>query len=185
MASSATFNITSVKEGDKTIIFNCVNRAYACELGDTGIAFKNENRFSSEQSAQELINAATTNPSKSVFFKAVTQDPNDPTKEILLGCIYGEKFNEKYAEFGPYAVDPSLHSKGVGTALLKAVEDWAISQKCEEMGMKVVNLRTDLFPFYEKRGYVRCGTLEWTYARIITRPCFFYLYKKALSKDSK
>ena len=49
---------------------------------------------------------------------------------------------------GPLAVVPALQGKGVGKALLDYAEDKA---NITEVG--IVSCRTDLFGFYERRGY--------------------------------
>jgi ribosomal protein S18 acetylase RimI-like enzyme len=60
--------------------------------------------------------------------------------------------------FGMFSVRPTLQGSGIGKALLAeaeriAREEWGMAT----MRMTVLDIRDDLIPFYERRGYRRTG----------------------------
>ena len=78
-------------------------------------------------------------------------------ENVLVGCVYVEPRHDR-AYLGLLAVDPARQQSGVGSALMNAAEDFCRRLSCRSMDIKVVNLRTDLFGFYQRRGYVETGT---------------------------
>ena len=61
----------------------------------------------------------------------------------------------------------------------------AAEQHCRELGSRfmdiyIVNLRTELMPFYQRRGYVETGTLPFPPEVKTTQPCHFITMTKAL-----
>ena len=63
--------------------------------------------------------------------------------------------------FGMFSVRPTLQGSGIGKALLAeaeriARETWGMAT----MRMTVIDIRDDLIPFYERRGYRRTGIKE-------------------------
>jgi len=60
--------------------------------------------------------------------------------------------------FGMFSVVPSLQGKGIGSVVLAEAERIAAEQwSCPSMRMTVIDIREDLIPFYERRGYHRTG----------------------------
>ena len=76
----------------------------------------------------------------------------------LAGCVYFEKRGER-AYFGMLSVDPALKGTGVGRRLIETVEEHARNQDCVAMDITVVNLRTELPPYYRRFGYEISGEL--------------------------
>ncbi|MCE5232690.1 MAG: GNAT family N-acetyltransferase [Mizugakiibacter sp.] len=75
----------------------------------------------------------------------------------LLACAHIEKQGEA-AYFGMFSVRPALQGGGVGKAVLAEAEriaraDWG----CDEMQLTVIDVRTELLAWYERRGYRRTG----------------------------
>jgi len=81
-------------------------------------------------------------------------------ERLLLGCVYVEPrpLNSGRAYLGLLAVDPAHQQSGLGSVLMDAAEDYCLGLDCRFMDIKVVNLRTDLFGFYQRRGYLESGT---------------------------
>ena len=96
----------------------------------------------------------------------------------LTGCVYVEARGAR-GYFGLLAVDPSRQSVGVGRRLVGLAEQYARDHGCEVMDIRVVNLRTELQPFYRKLGYVERGTEQVNEPRAI-QPFHFILMSKAL-----
>ena len=78
-------------------------------------------------------------------------------ESVLVGCVYVEPRGNR-AYLGLLAVDPGRQQSGLGSALMDAAEDYCRGLSCTFMDIKVVNLRTNLFGFYQRRGYVKAGT---------------------------
>lgn len=72
-----------------------------------------------------------------------------------------KKPGEAAAYFGMFAIDPSIHSSGLGKQVLAEAERqvrhlWGI----RAMSMTVINVRTQLIEYYKRRGYALTGKTE-------------------------
>merc|ERR1711907_697130 len=92
---------------------------------------------------------------------AVTQN------DTIVGCAVprfvrsGEcsaSFEFQCTGFGPFAVSPDLQRRGVGTAILDAVETRCRHRGAMHVNISVINHRSDLLSFYSNRGFVESGT---------------------------
>ena len=81
--------------------------------------------------------------------------------------------------FGMLAVAPDHRGRGFGHALIQAAEDHARAAGCRVMDIKVVNLRAELFAFYERLGYRVVGTEPYEH-RPVLQPCHFVRLEKQL-----
>ena len=75
----------------------------------------------------------------------------------LLACAYVADENG-VGYFGMFSVQPALQKTGIGNAMLVEAErivreEW----KLPTMQMTVIDIRVDLIPWYERRGYRRTG----------------------------
>jgi GNAT superfamily N-acetyltransferase len=68
----------------------------------------------------------------------------------------------------------------VGKALINSAMEAARSKGVGTVEISVINLRDELFPFYERMGFVRCGEAPYPLPERLSRPCHFILYRKAL-----
>ena len=100
----------------------------------------------------------------------------------LAGCVFAERRGTR-GYFGMLAVDPSNQSSGLGRRLVDAAEEWARDRGCDVMDIRVVNLRTELMPFYRKLGYAECGTEDVDDPRAL-QPFHFILMVKTLRPRS-
>ena len=94
----------------------------------------------------------------------------DPGVEVLLAeesgrllacCQLTRPDESGIASFGMFAVDPPLQDRGLGRELLAEAErialvDWG----AERLQMTVIELRTELIQWYERRGYRRTGEVR-------------------------
>ena len=99
---------------------------------------------------------------------------------VLAGCVYVELKDGDRSYLGLLSVDPEQQQGGLGSLLMSAAE-----QHCRELGSRfmdiyIVNLRTELMPFYQRRGYVETGTLPFPPEVKTTQPCHFITMTKAL-----
>ena len=97
----------------------------------------------------------------------------------MTACVYVELRGDR-AYFGLLAVDPSEQKRGLGKAMIEAVENHARAAGCRFMDMRIVNLRTELPPFYRKLGYIETGTEPFKGDVVPTLPCHFVNMTKRL-----
>jgi GNAT superfamily N-acetyltransferase len=75
----------------------------------------------------------------------------------LLACCHIERHGAA-AHFGMFAVHPPRQGGGLGRLLLAEAERFARDTwHCGAMHMKVIDLRSELMAWYERRGYRRTG----------------------------
>jgi GNAT superfamily N-acetyltransferase len=97
----------------------------------------------------------------------------------LLGCVYIELQGER-AYFGLLAVDPARQNRGLGRRLIDEAENHARAAGCRVMDLRIVNLRHELPPFYQRIGYIETGTAPFPEESKSKLPCHFVLMSKPL-----
>jgi GNAT superfamily N-acetyltransferase len=127
------------------------------------------------------------------FFKIGDRtDPSDVRRRmqdgafLLLedqGMIVGSVYVQVHGEigyFGMLSIDPSRQGQGLGSRLIAAAEDHCRRAGCHTMELEVVNLRTELPPFYRRFGYTENGTRPFTDHEQAKLPCHFIVMSKPL-----
>jgi N-acetylglutamate synthase-like GNAT family acetyltransferase len=99
---------------------------------------------------------------------------------VLAGCVYVELKDGERSYLGLLSVDPAQQQSGLGSLLMTAAE-----KHCRELGSRlmeiyIVNLRTELWPFYQRRGYMETGTLPFPADVQTKEPCHFITMEKPL-----
>jgi len=97
----------------------------------------------------------------------------------LMACVYVELRGQR-AYFGLLGVDPSRQGQGLGRKMVEEAEDYARAAGCEFMDLRIVNLRTELPPFYRRLGYVETGTEPFAADAEPSQPCHFIRMSKPL-----
>lgn len=99
----------------------------------------------------------------------------------LIGCVYVELHGES-AYLGLLSVEPARQKTGLGRRMVSAAEEFAREMGARRMDLTVVNLRTELPPFYEKLGYrlLRTEAIPDELARRVNQPIHFLRMSKAL-----
>ena len=98
---------------------------------------------------------------------------------VLRGCVYVELRGER-SYLGLLSVDPSQQQTGLGSLLMTAGENHCRELGSRAMDIYIINLRTELPPFYQRRGYVETGTLPLPPGIETTQPCHFITMAKDL-----
>lgn len=99
----------------------------------------------------------------------------------LAGCVYVELHGDR-SYLGLLSVDPARQKIGLGRKLVAAAEEFAREMGSHHMDLTVVNLRTELPPFYWKLGYIENGTepIRDHMVPRVTQPCHFIKMTKTL-----
>lgn len=99
----------------------------------------------------------------------------------LAGVIYVELRGDR-SYFGLLSVDPTRQKSGLGRRLIAAAEEFAREMGAHHMDITVVNLRTELPPFYRKLGYTENGTepVRPDMVPRLLQPCHFLRMTKPL-----
>lgn len=110
-----------------------------------------------------------------VFFLAEIRDR-------LVGCVHAEHRENGRGYIGMLAVDPLHQGMGIGRQLMRIAEQHCLQAHCTEVLITVINLRTELRPFYSRLGYVEHGTAPYSDAHRATQPVHFIIMRKSLSR---
>jgi GNAT superfamily N-acetyltransferase len=96
-----------------------------------------------------------------------------------IGSVYVDVHGPR-SYIGLLSVDPEQQGGGHGRTLMTAAEDHSRAKGALHADLRVVNLRTELPPFYRHLGYAQSGTEPFSDAAEATQPCHFLLMTKQL-----
>ena len=77
-------------------------------------------------------------------------------KGVITGCVYLQKKNTSLY-LGMLSVLPGIQSKGTGSLLLNASENYAREQGCTKITIQVISVRHELIDWYQRRGFYLTG----------------------------
>ncbi len=81
----------------------------------------------------------------------------DRRDNSLQGCVWVEPLAEDTWYLGSLAVDPQLQSRGLGSSMLAAAEQWIRQRGGQRIRITVINIREPLLAWYVRRGYLQTG----------------------------
>jgi ribosomal protein S18 acetylase RimI-like enzyme len=94
-------------------------------------------------------------------------------------CVF-VKQNGSRGYFGMLSVAPDMQGRGLARQVIAEVEHRMQRAGCGAVDIYVVNLRTELPPFYRKLGYVESGTRPFVDPTEATQPCHIIIMTKEL-----
>ena len=83
--------------------------------------------------------------------------------------------------FGLLSVDPAHQGQGLGRVLVEAAEARCRAAGCRALDIDVVNLRTELPPFYAKFGFRPTGTTPFPAPSKLKQPVHLVVMSKPLA----
>lgn len=83
------------------------------------------------------------------------------------GSIHREVAGPDDGEFRTLAVDPAAQGHGVGAALFRAIVDRARADGLSGIALTTASWMTTAHGLYERAGFVRTPTLDWTAGDIV------------------
>lgn len=150
-------------ESDAEALVGVINRAFAVELQ----FFSNE-RIDRAETLEHM--------QKGEILVAEDEDG-------IAGCVYVELIGEGHCYFGLLSVEPDRQGQGLGRKLIEEAEDFARENGCPVMEIRVLNVRTELPPLYEKLGYAVTRTQEAPPNPNALIPYHFIIMEKRLTED--
>jgi predicted N-acetyltransferase YhbS len=109
----------------------------------------------------------------------------DDASGTLLGTVWLDPGKDGVWGLGLLTVRPDLQNRQLGCTLLQGAEDFAKERGAHRIRMTVVNVRTTLIAWYERRGYaLTLETRPFPYGdERFGRPLRDDLYFVVLEKD--
>ena len=98
----------------------------------------------------------------------------------LAGTVYVEIGGDR-GYFGLLSVDPDCQGTGLGRVLVEAAESYCRAAGCRVLEIDVVNLRTELPPFYAKFGFRPVGETPFPAPAKLKQPVHLILMSKPLA----
>jgi N-acetylglutamate synthase-like GNAT family acetyltransferase len=97
----------------------------------------------------------------------------------IVGCVH-VIVNDERGYFGLLAVHPNQRGQKLGSRLVAAAEAFCREAGCRAMDLSVVNLRTELPPFYQALGYAERATAPFPSPERVNQPCHMIVMSKEL-----
>lgn len=101
-----------------------------------------------------------------------------------IACVYVEIRGER-GYFGLLAVDPAWQGEGLGRRMVIEAEEYARVAGCAFMDLRIVNLRAELPPFYQRLGYLETSTEPFVAHAEPNQACHFIVMSKALGRGGE
>jgi GNAT superfamily N-acetyltransferase len=93
-------------------------------------------------------------------------------EEAPSASVYLQRKDNGRTYLGMLAVDPAMQGRRLGALMMAAAERWCRQQGSTGIDIRVVNLRTELPPFYLARGFTPAGTEAFTDPRLFKEAHF-------------
>jgi ribosomal protein S18 acetylase RimI-like enzyme len=135
-------------EGDYAEIVDLANLAFRGT--GVGASWNSEADFIEGQRLNESLLRADLAAKPEAQLLTYREQPDG----TLLGTVWLEPKEDGVWYLGLLTVRPDLQNRQVGRTLLAAAEGFAKNRGARRLRMSVVNVRTTLIAWYERRGYI-------------------------------
>ena len=98
---------------------------------------------------------------------------------LLTACVFVEPRGER-AHLGLVSVEPVRQGLGLGSQLMRAVEEHCRAAGFREMELRFINHRSELDRFYRRLGFIPSGIMEAAIAHRVKIPFHFVQMTKSL-----
>jgi GNAT superfamily N-acetyltransferase len=159
VANEIAVTIRLAGERDACALAQLINRAYEVEqFFVDGARTTAEEVVALQQHGQFFILDRQAGPAAAVYVKT----------------------DGSQAQLHMLSVSPELQGQGLGTRLVAVAEAFGSALGCRSMGLRIVNLREELRPWYQRRGYRETRQVPFV-DRALRRPCHFIEMSKPLA----
>jgi ribosomal protein S18 acetylase RimI-like enzyme len=129
-----------------------------------------------------------------MFFKRGDRTSPDNVRDLMLdgeflildgddgapvACVFVKQEGSR-GYFGMLSVAPALQGRGLAPQIIAEVEERLRQGGCDALDIYVINLRTELPPYYRKLGYVELRTIPFPEPDNATLPCHIIVMTKSL-----
>lgn len=141
--------IRAATSDDVASLHPLIERAYRGETAKAGWTHEADLLFDDRTSVAEL-SALIVDPDRVILLAH--------RDGALIGCVQVARAGDDLAYLGMLTVEPTLQASGLGRRLLAAAESEAVARfGARRMEMTVIQRRTELIAWYERRGYAPTG----------------------------
>lgn len=149
----SVFKFRYIKPADFLCLTHLINRAYRPACGEEGWTHES-NWISDIRLSLPQLEQLAHKKHRHIRIAELN--------DRLVGCVmFSLNQSKNHVEIGLLTVDPTLQNQQLGRKLLAQAESLAIAlYQPEFFEMSVVNTRTELIEFYERRGYVLTGDIK-------------------------
>jgi GNAT superfamily N-acetyltransferase len=149
MTSQHSVAFRWAERADVDAIVALVESAYRGDSGRQGWTTESD-LLDGRRTDAELVAELLVSPDNGVVLLSLIDG-------VLRACCHIERHDDS-AYFGMFAVDPLWQGSGLGKSVLAEAERLACETwRCRTMHMTVIDLRSELIAWYERRGYRRTG----------------------------
>lgn len=135
---------------DLTRLHPVIERAYRGESAKAGWTHEADLIVEGERTDPETLAGIVADPHSRLLMVLKGDTP--------IGCVHVANRGNGLAYLGLLCVDPTLQAAGLGRQLVAAAEAAARDTfGCDTMEMTVIDKRTELIAWYERRGYANTG----------------------------
>lgn len=160
MQTDLAISVRTATASDSSALAALVNRAYAIEA-----AFLDGDRTDASE-IERLLDSGT--------FVVLEH------RGGLAAAVYVDRsFSRSAGYFGMLSVLPELQGDGLGTRLVRIAEALCEAAGCDEVNLRIINLREELGRWYRSLGYEEVGTAPYEHDRA-RKPCHFVEMRKTL-----
>ncbi|WP_222564022.1 GNAT family N-acetyltransferase [Novilysobacter antarcticus] len=160
--STATLQFRAATVADLDDLLALVQSAYRGEASRSGWTTEADLLDGQRTDVADL--QACLARSNSTLLVAEMPDDTDSGRPRIVACAYiapDEDHPADAAQFGMFAVRPQLQGSGVGKAVMGEAErivrdEWQLPS----LRMSVIDVRSELIAFYQRRGYRRTGVYK-------------------------
>ena len=165
--------ICTATHADLLRLHPVIERAYRGESARAGWTHEADLIPEGERTDLETLTAIVADPAARLLIAFDGETP--------IGCVTVTDKGDGLAYLGLLCVDPSLQTAGLGKQLVHAAETTARETfGATGMEMTVIEQRTELIAFYERRGYAASGERR-DFPITMTPPLFMTVLVKPLA----
>jgi len=147
-------NLTHVTPADYVEVAELANLAYRGATRDPGwnteASLIEGPRLTKQQLSEDMVNK----PDAHLLLY------RDTPEGRLLGTVWLEPTDGDTWYLGLLIIHPEIQNRSLGRTLLAAAEDFALHRGARSVRMTVINVRSILIAWYERRGYTRTGEIQ-------------------------
>jgi ribosomal protein S18 acetylase RimI-like enzyme len=147
---SKTLILEAAEDADLPALVTLMNRAYR---GSNPPGWTTEAGYiAGDRTTEPLLRAELAEKPQATLLTL-----RDRQETSLQGCVWVEPLGHDTWYLGSLAVDPQQQSRGLGSALLSAAEQWILGRGGKRIRITVINIREPLIAWYLRRGYLQTG----------------------------